>query len=84
MMAAQIHPPAVVFVMLFGLALAASALGGYGMAAAKSRSWIPMLGFAGATAVAVYVILDLEYPRLGLIQVSAFDQVLVELRESMR
>jgi hypothetical protein len=30
------------------------------------------------------VILDLEYPRLGLIRVDAADQVLVELRESMR
>jgi hypothetical protein len=33
---------------------------------------------------AVYVILDLEFPRLGLIRFGAFDQALVELRESMR
>jgi hypothetical protein len=31
----------------------------------------------------VYVILDLEYPRLGLIRVDAFDQVLVNVRDSM-
>jgi len=35
-------------------------------------------------ALAVYVILDLEFPRLGLIRFDAFDQALVELRESMR
>jgi len=29
------------------------------------------------------VILDLEYPRLGLIRVDAFDQVLVNVRDSM-
>ena len=34
-------------------------------------------------AVAVYVILDIEYPRLGLIRVDAFDQALIDLRESM-
>ena len=34
-------------------------------------------------ALTVYVILDLEYPRLGLIRVDAVDQVLIELRESM-
>jgi len=34
-------------------------------------------------AVSVYVILDLEFPRLGLIRVDAFDQALVDLRESM-
>jgi hypothetical protein len=37
----------------------------------------------GQTAVAVYVILDLEFPRLGFIRVDAFDQALVELRASM-
>jgi hypothetical protein len=30
------------------------------------------------------VILDIEYPRSGLIRVDAADQVLVELRESMK
>ena len=35
-------------------------------------------------AVALYVILDIEYPRLGLIRVDAFDQALVELRQSMK
>jgi hypothetical protein len=34
--------------------------------------------------VAVFVILDIEYPRAGLIRVDTFDQVLVELRQSMR
>ena len=34
--------------------------------------------------VAVYVIIDLEYPRLGLIRLDAFDQLLVNLRAQMR
>jgi hypothetical protein len=83
-MAAQAHPPTVVFALLSGMALASALLAGYAMAGAKSRSWLHMLSFAAAIAVAVYVILDLEYPRLGLIQVDAFDQVLVDARESMK
>jgi hypothetical protein len=43
-----------------------------------------MLAFAVIMTVTVYVILDLEYPRLGLIRVDAVDQVLVDLRDSMR
>lgn len=82
-MATLMHPPAVVFVMLFGLALAASLLAGYGMIGSRMRSWFHMLGFALVMAFAVYVILDLEYPRLGLIRVDAFDQALVDLRASM-
>jgi hypothetical protein len=50
----------------------------------KSRSWLHILCFAFVIAVAVYVILDIEYPRLGLIRVEAFDQAPVELRETMR
>ena len=83
-MATQMHPPTIIFAMLFGLALASALLAGYGMAGATSRSWLHMLCFAAAMAVSVYVILDLEFPRLGLIRVDAFDQALVELRESMK
>jgi len=32
-------------------------------------------------AMTMYVILDLEYPRLGLIRVDASDQAMVELRQ---
>jgi len=82
-MATQMDPPTVVFVMLFGLALAASLLAGYGMTGSKVRRWFHMLGFALVMAFAVYVILDIEYPRLGLIRVDAFDQALVDLHASM-
>ena len=83
-MAAQMHPPAIIIAMLFGLALAGALLAGYAMAAAKSRSWLHMIGFALATAFVIYVILDMEYPRVGLIRVDAFDQALVEFRQSMQ
>jgi hypothetical protein len=34
-------------------------------------------------ALAVYVILDIEYPRFGFIRVDSFDQVLVDVRAQM-
>ena len=43
-----------------------------------------MTAFAVITVVTVYVILDIEYPRLGLIRIDAADLVLIELRESMK
>ena len=43
-----------------------------------------MIGFAAATALAVFVILDLEFPRLGLIRLEAFDQVLVDVLRGMQ
>lgn len=82
--ATKMHPPFIIFAMLGLLSLAASLLAGYGMAGGKSRSWIHIIGFAAVMAITVYVILDIEYPRLGLIRVDSADRVLIELRESMK
>jgi len=82
-MATRMHPPVAIFAMLFALALAGALLAGYGMAGSKSRNWIHMVGFAAVIAGAVNLIVDLEYPRLGLIRVDSFDQVLVDLRQTM-
>jgi hypothetical protein len=83
-MATKMHPPAVIFVLLFSLGLGCALLAGYGMAASKWHNWSHTIGFAAVTALTFYVILDIEFPRLGFIRVDATDQVLVELRKSMK
>jgi hypothetical protein len=83
-MATQVHPPQAIFILLIGMALVSSLLAGLGMAGGRRRSWIHMVGFAVIMGLSVYVILDLEFPRLGVIRVDAADQVLRELRQSMR
>jgi len=83
-LAAQMHPPAIIFVLMAVLALASSLLAGYGMAGSRARSWFHVLGFATIMAVTLYVIADLEFPRLGVIRVDSFDRVLVDLRNSMK
>jgi hypothetical protein len=82
-LATKLHPPVIIFGMLFALALASALFAGYGMGGAKARNWVHMVGFSAVMAGAVNVIVDLEYPRLGLIRVDAFDQALVDLRTSM-
>lgn len=82
-MAARIHPPWIVFGLLFVLALLASLFAGYGMAGARTRSWIHVAGFAVVMTVSVYLILDLEFPRFGLIRLHQYDDVLVDLRRSL-
>jgi hypothetical protein len=83
-MAARFHPPTIIFAMLMALALAAALLAGHGMSTAKTRSWTHVLAFAAAVAASLYVILEIEYPRHGLIRVDSFDQALAELRELMK
>ncbi len=66
------------------LALTSALLAGYAMAGGRSRSWIHVIGFALIMAATVYVILDLEFPRAGFIRVDDFDQLLRDVRQSMK
>lgn len=84
LVAQQTHPPEVIFYGLGLLVLATSLLAGYGMAGSKKRSWMHMAIYAVIMAATLYVILDLEYPRFGVIRIDAADQVLIDVRNSMR
>ena len=81
---AQMHPPGMIWILLVVLTLACATLAGYDMAANPSRSWIHAGAFAALLAASLLVIVDLEFPRVGLIRIDAFDQILVALRASMR
>lgn len=79
----RMHQPVVIFVMLALLMLACSLLAGVGMAANPTRSWLHVVCFAAVLTITFYVILDLEYPRFGLIRIDWMDHLLVALRASM-
>ena len=82
--ATMMHPPVVIYAMLIGLALASALLAGYQTAGEKAYDWVHQLGFAGIVALTVYVILDVEYPRLGFVRLDAIDQVIVSVRQGMK
>jgi hypothetical protein len=84
LVAMQSHPPSVIFVMLGSTAVLAALLAGYGMAGRKSRRVLHPFVFAVVMAFSIYVILDLEYPRLGLIRIDAADQILTDVRHAMQ
>ena len=83
-MALQMHPPRIIYALLFGLGLICSLLAGYRMSSGQYRSWLHILGFTVITVILVYVILDVEFPRTGLIRLETADQMLVNLRTSMK
>jgi hypothetical protein len=82
--ATQIHPPAVVWLMLVGLTLVSSFLVGYDTAGSSRRYRIHLCIYAAIFALTLYVIVDMEYPRVGFIRVTAMDHLLEDVRESMR
>jgi len=84
LMAVRTHPPHIVYGLLFVLALVCSSLAGFGMAGRTRRSWIHILSFALISVITVYAILDIEYPRIGLVRLDAYDDVMSDLRATMK
>jgi len=83
-MALKTHPPNIIYALLFTLGLICSLLAGYRMAAGQHRSWLHILSFSVISVIVIYVIIDVEYPRAGLIRLQAFDQILVDVRTSLK
>ena len=81
--ASQNHPPPAVFILLGTLCLVSAMLIGQAHSAYAARWFYPVV-FAAILSATVYVIVDLEFPRVGFIRVDDADRVLTDLRESMQ
>jgi|SRR5215469_9439831 len=76
--------PHLIFLLLAAVALISGLLAGYAMEKRKSRSWLHMVLYAAVISVTIYAVLDLEYPRFGLIHLKEADKALIQLRDSIR
>jgi hypothetical protein len=75
-MAMATHAPPAVMVSLWAAALVATAIAGYSSRSNPSMRWVNVAGYAGMVSLAIYLIIDFEYPRAGLIRVDDFDAVI--------
>ncbi|NWE25658.1 DUF4239 domain-containing protein [Pseudomonas gingeri] len=81
--ALETHPPLTIYLMLIALTQISALLIGYGMAGTVTRHWLHSLGYALVMVCVLYVILDFEFPRLGIIRVDYFDKIMLDLRKTM-
>jgi hypothetical protein len=81
--ATQNHPPLIIFFLLTGLTFISALLVGYATSDNKERDWLHPVIFALIMSLTIYVIIDIEFPRLGLIRIDEADKVLIDLRKSM-
>jgi hypothetical protein len=79
----NMHPPAVIFLLLFILSGGSAFLAGYGMTA-PTRSWFYTVAFAFAVTLTIYATLEIEYPSQGLIRLTNTDETFIQLRDSMK
>jgi hypothetical protein len=77
------HPPLPIYILLFVLALASSLIAGFGMGEQRRRPWLHTVVYAVALTVTIYTILDLEFPRVGIIRIDRYDKALINQRNSM-
>jgi hypothetical protein len=84
LMAARIHPPLVIYYFLFLLGLGCALIIGIRMGNAERRSWLHVILFSIVMSGCAYVIVALEYPRMGVINLHEYDQLFVELADSMK
>jgi hypothetical protein len=79
----NMHPPAVVFWLLIVFSCGSALMAGFSMKPGP-RDWVYSIALALAVTLTVYTILDVEYPRRGLIRLSDRDETLISLRDSMK
>ena len=83
-LAAQTHPPYVIFAFLFLLGLICAYIAGRSMSETNSRSWSHMIGYALITCISLFVTLQIEYSRMGFVGYDTHDRAMVELLETMK
>jgi len=78
----NMHPPAIVFLLLFIFSFGCAFLAGYSMTVG-ARNWIYILALAAAVTLTIYATLEIEFPQQGLLRLSHTDNTLINLRNSM-
>ena len=70
-------------ILLFVVAMIGALIAGFGIGMHARRSVPHMVAYALVTAFSVWVILELEFPRRGLIRLDPTDRLLHEVRQGM-
>lgn len=83
-MASVMHAPEIILVLLMVLSFLGAMLAGYMLSAQADRNYFHMILFALAISSTIYVVMDLEYPRAGLITLNSLDQAILNLQQMMK
>lgn len=81
-MAKTNHPPFVVYVMLVILNLFCAFLIGYNLLS-KNGHWLYVITYSIIISSLLYLVVEIELPRHGIISVHETDQFIIDLRDSM-
>lgn len=80
----QIHPPIVIFILLIILSVLGAFLVGYNSAENKQKYPLHSLSYVILTSFTIYIIINIEFPHIGLIDMPAFNDILIRVRHHMQ
>ena len=78
------HPPLPIFLALALIAMACGGMIGYRASTAEQSSLFYEIVFALVISCTLYLILDIEYPRFGLVRLDTVNLLLLDLANSMQ
>jgi hypothetical protein len=78
----NMHPPAVIFLLLFLLSGGCAFMAGYSMDA-DTPNWLYTFALALTVTLTIYTTLEVEFPRRGFIRLTTQNAVFTDLRNSM-
>ncbi len=81
--AQYMHPPSAIVSFLFILTLIGALLAGYVMGIETRRDWFLAVLYAVLMSYSFAIILDLDYPRVGMINLDQSEQTLLVIRRGM-
>lgn len=82
--ALRTHLPGVIVGLLTVSAILSGLLVGYAMAKRRDRSSVHIAVYGIMLALTIYVVLDIDHPRFGVIRIDVAYQPLNELRQSIK
>lgn len=83
LVAAQSHPPLAIFLLLGALSLVAAWIVGFGMSKLARMSYVHIFGFSAMASLSLFVILDIEFPRHGMVTLNGTHELFLDLEKSM-
>lgn len=81
--ALESHPPIAIYLLLIILSLFSALLVGYDLPYSNRRNLLYMLSYAIIISLILYLIVEIEMPRYGLITINEADHIISDLLPSM-
>ncbi len=81
--ALSLHEPGLVLALLIGVGFMSCLIAGYALSPGGGRAPLHTVIYALTLALTIYTVVDLDYPRFGLIRIDAADRAIMQVQDKI-